>query len=328
MRRFVALSAATCCLTVFLWLIDASPADAGAVAGDIGSTMSVGVSSPGSTGVSAANGNGASQGGSGSGGTSSSQSSSGGSGNSSSGGSGGSSSASACTYQMAPSSDQTVAGPAGSTSPGNWYLVECKGGNYAQAHRDGVVWVPTAAAAAPAPGAAAPANPAVDPAVLAQQAENSMQLPSLKIQTNPSTQAIVNLPTWLWLDQGTWNQVSVSASLGTVTATATATPEQVEWTMGDGGSVVCNGPGTAYQPSAPAASQSTNCSYTYSRSSAGEPSPNGDPNDAGFPVTATITWGVSWTAQGVAAGGTLHPLTTSSSTSLPVQQIESVSTNG
>ena len=68
--------------------------------------------------------------------------------------------------------------------------------------------------------------------VLAQQAENSMRLPSPQIETNPSTQAIVNLPTWLWLDQGTWNPESVSASVGTVTATATATPEQVQWTMG------------------------------------------------------------------------------------------------
>jgi hypothetical protein len=152
-----------------------------------------------------------------------------------------------------------------------------------------------------------------------------MRLPSPQIETNPSTQAVVNLPTWLWLDQGAWNPESVSASVGTVTATATATPEQVQWTMGDGGSVVCNGPGTPYQPSVPAESQATNCSYTYSRSSAGEPSPNGDPNDAGFPVTATVTWGVTWTAQGAPGGGALNALSTSSSTSLPVEQIQSVS---
>ncbi len=98
--------------------------------------------------------------------------------------------------------------------------------------------------------------------------------------------------------------------------------------MGDGGSVTCNGPGPAYQPSVPAESQTTNCSYTYRKSSAGEPTVNGDPNNAGFPVTATITWGVSWTAQGIPASGTLAPLTTSSSTSLPVEQIQSVSTSG
>jgi hypothetical protein len=223
-----------------------------------------------------------------------------------------------CTYKIAPSSDQTAVGPPGTSSPGKWYLVECPG--TAELYRDGLTWVPTPAA----PGAA-PVNPAVDPAVLAQQAENSMRLPSPQIETNPTSQAVVNLPTWLWIDQGMWNPESVSAAAGTVTATATATPEQVQWTMGDGGSVVCDGPGTAYQPSVPAESQTTNCSYTYSRSSAGEPSSTGDPNDAGFPVTATITWGVTWTAQGVLAGGVLNPLSTSSSTSLPVEQIQSVS---
>jgi hypothetical protein len=212
-------------------------------------------------------------------------------------------------------------GPPGSSSSGKWYLVECQG--TADLYRDGLTWIPTAAA----PGAAPP-GPAVDPAVLAQQAENSMRLPSPQIETNPNTQAIVNLPTWLWLDQGTWSPESVSASVGTVTATATATPEQVQWTMGDGGSVVCNGPGTPYQPSVPAESQATNCSYTYSRSSAGEPSATGDPNDAGFAVTATITWGVTWSAQGEPAGGVLNPLTTSSSRSLPVEQIQSVSADG
>jgi hypothetical protein len=186
-----------------------------------------------------------------------------------------------------------------------------------------VIWVPTAAA--PAAPAGALANPAIDPALVAQQAENSLRLPSPQIETNPSTTAIVNLPTWLWVGKGTWGQESVSATVGTVTATATATPQQVVWTTGDGGSVTCEGPGTAYQPSVPAQSQTTNCSYTYRRSSAGEPVANGDPNSAGFPVTATITWGVSWTAQGEAAGGTLAPLTTTSSTSLPVEQIQSVS---
>jgi hypothetical protein len=207
-------------------------------------------------------------------------------------------------------------GPPGTSSPGQWYLVECQGAK--ELNRDGVIWVPTPTAGPP--GAAPPA-PAVDPAVLAQQAENSMRLPSPQIETNPSGQAVVNLPTWLWLGQGTSNPESVSASVGTVTATATATPEQVQWTMGDGGSVVCAGPGSAYQPSVPAASQTTDCSYTYRRSSAGEP------NSAAFPVTATVTWGVTWTAQGAPGGGVLSPLTTSSSTSLPVEQIQSVSSD-
>ena len=287
--------------------------------GDGGSTISVGVSSSGSGGAPAGGDGGSPQAGIAPSESSSSHNATGNTGGSSSTSSPGA--APPCTYTVAPSSDQTAMGPPGTSSPGKWYLVECQ--DAAELYRDGLAWVPTATAAPPG---AAPPSPAVDPAVLAQQAENSMRLPSPQIETNPSTQAIVNLPTWLWLDQGTWNPESVSASVGTVTATATATPEQVQWTMGDGGSVVCTGPGTPYQPSIPAASQTTDCSYTYSRSSAGEPSATGNPNDAGFPVTATITWGVTWAAQGAPGGGVLSPLTTFSSTSLPVEQIQSVST--
>lgn len=315
MRRFVALSIAICCATALCWSFDASSAYAGAVAGDIGSTISVGVSSPGSGGALEGNNGGSSESGTAGNGH---NAASGGSGNGGSTGSTGSTAAPVCAYKTAPAGDQTSMGPPGSSSSGQWYLVECIGD--AEVHRDGLVWIPTAAA----PGAA-PAIPVVDPALVAQEAENSMRLPSPQIETNPSNQAVVNLPTWLWLDQGNWNRESVSASVGTVTATATATPEQVQWTMGDGGSLVCDGPGTAYQPSVPAGSQTTSCSYTYSRSSAGEPSATGDPNGGRFPVTATITWGVTWTAQGVAAGGVLNPLTTSSSTSLSVEQIQSVS---
>jgi hypothetical protein len=285
-------------------------ADIGSLDG--GSTVSISVSSPGSTGGSGIAESGA---GGGSRGNGSVQQVNG-SGNTGDGGS--STSPPPCVYKLAPSSDQTAMGPPGTSSPGKWYLVECLGA--AELNRDGLAWVPSAAT----PPAGVPLNPAVDPALVAQQAENSMRLPSPQIETNPTTRAVVNLPTWLWLDQGTWNPDSVTASVGTVTATATATPEQVQWTMGDGGSVVCHGPGTPYQPSVPAESQATNCSYTYGRSSAGEPSPTGDPNDAGFPVTATITWGVTWTAQGEPAGGVLNPLTTTSLTSLPVEQIQSV----
>ena len=311
MYRFIIPVVAACFVVGTYSVVDAPIAYAGAVAGDIGSTISVGVSTSGSGTGLASSDAGSPQAGVA---ASRNDSSRDGSGNTSSS----SSSAPPCTYKIAPSSDQTAMGPPGTSSSGKWYLVECRGA--AELYRDGLTWIP---AAAP-PGGALP-GPAVDPAVLAQQAENSMRLPSPQIETNPSTQAIVNLPTWLWLDQGTWNPESVSASVGTVTATATATPEQVQWTMGDGGSVVCDGPGTPYQPSVPAESQATNCSYTYSRSSAGEPSATGDPNDAGFPVTATITWGVTWTAQGEPAGGVLKPLTTSSSRSLPVEQIQSVS---
>ena len=87
--------------------------------------------------------------------------------------------------------------------------------------------------------------------------------------------------------------------------------------------LTCNGPGTVYNPAVPADAQSTSCSHTYTTTSAGQPSPDGNPNDGAFPVTATVTWTVVWSGPG-GSGGTLPSLTTHGATSLKVAQIESV----
>jgi hypothetical protein len=102
----------------------------------------------------------------------------------------------------------------------------------------------------------------------------------------------------------------------------------VAWTTGDGHDVTCAGPGVAYQPSVPFDAQSTDCSYTYTSSSIGQPSADGDLNDGAYPLTATITWAVSWTATGTPGGGQLAPLFTTSSVSVRVEQVESVATAG
>src|SRR5664280_1056455 len=70
--------------------------------------------------------------------------------------------------------------------------------------------------------------------------------------------------------------------------------------MGDGGQVTCSGPGTPYNLGQPSSGQSTQCEYSYLRSSAGQPSSDGNPDDGAFAVSATVSWAVSWTAQGAA----------------------------
>ena len=77
------------------------------------------------------------------------------------------------------------------------------------------------------------------------------------------------------------------------------------------------------RPCAPRHRQSTTCSHTYATTSAGQPSPDGNPNDAAFPITATITWTVAWAGPDGSAGA-LPSLTTQGATSLEVAQIESV----
>jgi hypothetical protein len=109
-----------------------------------------------------------------------------------------------------------------------------------------------------------------------------------------------------------------------VSAQAVAVPEMVTWSMGDGGVVSCAGPGQLYDPNLLASQQSSSCTYTYKRSSDGQASSDGNPNDRAFSVTATVSWKVTWTAIGEPGGGDLPDLHTSSQAVVRVEQVESV----
>ncbi len=122
--------------------------------------------------------------------------------------------------------------------------------------------------------------------------------------------------------------MSVTASVGTVSATAVATPEAVLWQMGDGGEVVCDGPGQPFTASLPAPVQHSDCAYTYRHTSLGQVSPDGDPNDAAFPVRAMVTWAVSWSAEGALGQGTLPSLVTEGAAAVRVVQVQSINSTG
>src|SRR3546814_11679817 len=77
--------------------------------------------------------------------------------------------------------------------------------------------------------------------------------------------------------------------------------------------VVCQGPGTPYDASRPASEQTTDCSYTYGRSSASEP-------DGAYLVTATVRWNVTWTIVGAPGGGDLGASPRSESAPIPVAE--------
>jgi hypothetical protein len=222
-----------------------------------------------------------------------------------------------CTYTSLVLNDEGGFAPGGPT-PGGWYSVTCSDLATGNSVTE-TIWIANQTTTSPAPAA--------DPYAVALEAENSIELPKPDIHVNPPRTAVVNLPTWLWTDASNWHAYSVSASIGSVSATAVATPVSIRWSMGDGGTVTCTGPGTSFDPQVSAKAQVTDCSYDYSVSSAGQPSPDEDPNDGSFVVTATVTWSVSWSSAGAAAGGTLPTLFTSTSTHLRVEQVESLITN-
>ncbi|WP_225638387.1 ATP/GTP-binding protein [Streptomyces solaniscabiei] len=198
----------------------------------------------------------------------------------------GGSSAPKCTYTLLvpqpPDSNLAMQEGKKRGGKGAVYQVNCP-----ENGRVGVVWVPD--------GEQAPAQPAVDPEVLAQRAVDSMKLTGPDIASpRPDGRYTVGVPMWLWVRQGgtTYGPATATASAGAVTVTATAKVTSIRWTMGDGATVTCAGPGTPYRGSEGMA-DSPDCGHRYTRTSSGQPGER-------FPLTATSTWTVDWE---VAGGG-------------------------
>ncbi len=229
-------------------------------------------------------------------------------------GGGGSGEGPRCTYERLPD-DERILEPDGTerTAPGEgaWYIERCFN-TAGQEISWNVVFIPVGEA----PGAQ------VDPLVLAQRALRQLPLsrPAVATSPPPGRDQLVNLATWLWVDDG-WEPLSATASVPGVSVTVTAAPQSVSWDMGTGDVVVCEGPGTAYDPSRREEEQATDCSYTYRRSSAGQPGER-------YPVTATQTWSVSWSASGMAGGGDLGTASRSTDFSLRVAEGQALVTDG
>jgi hypothetical protein len=220
------------------------------------------------------------------------------------GGGGGGGSSSGCTYTSVDQNMSDIAddlashgwgNPRGS-GPGAWYRKVCPDGSGT------VVWIP---------------DGGVDPAVLAQQAFDQTNIPLPGAQLNPpsSSHQVVNLESWMWVDN--WQTVSASATAGTITATVTAVPVRVVWSMGNGDQVTCNSAGTAYDPSVAPEAQHTDCSYTYRHSSASA-------QDGTFTVRATEEWHVTWSASGIVAGGDFGLINRNTDIAVRVAEIQAV----
>ncbi len=225
-------------------------------------------------------------------------------------GGGGGSGHSNCVYealdaagiQAAEGLAQGEYGPQPGTGPGTWYRKICYDASGQSTAT--IVWLPA---------------PAVDPAVLAQQASDRTLIPVPEVHLNPpeSGEQVVNLTSWMWIDHSIWQPVSATASAGGVTVTATAEPESVSWAMGNADTVNCAGPGTEYDPNRPSSEQHSDCTYVYRHSSASAPG-------GAFTASATITWHVTWTAAGIAGGGDLGTATRTTAFAVRVAEIEAV----
>lgn len=193
---------------------------------------------------------------------------------------------------------------------GAWYVWRCTGSGFTDALYRAPVWI----ADGDAPGA--PGGPS--PAELARQARDRLRLPAPSISTSPVGDQLVNVPTWLWLSGG-FDPVSATAAVPGVSVTAVATPTAVVWGMGDGATVTCSEPGTPFVAGGDPSEASPDCGHTYRSSSAGQAS-------AGFPVTVTMRWTVTWSGAG--DGGTFPDLESTITTIFRVAEVQVLNDGG
>lgn len=130
----------------------------------------------------------------------------------------------------------------------------------------------------------------IDPVTLAYRAVALMQLAPPVVKSAPAVGQVglVNMPVWLWVEKtpNTWGPIERSASVPGLSVTATAQVKAVNWTLGDGSTVRCEGAGTPYDKSM-GVKDSPDCGHRYKKTSTELPK-------CRYPVTATAQWDITW----------------------------------
>ncbi|MFJ5034523.1 hypothetical protein ACIQB5_42215 [Streptomyces sp. NPDC088560] len=164
-----------------------------------------------------------------------------------------------------------------------------------------------------------PGGPQVSVQAVAQQAVKRLSLPKPVIHTSPGEDyvQVVHVPTWMWVERSTWEPVSASAAVEGVSVKATARPRTVVWSMGEGGQVVCRGPGTPYSDAYSPKASSPDCGYTYQRASLSAPG-------RAYRVSVQVTWDVEW--QGGGKSGVVPGLVMAAQRRLVVDEVQTVVT--
>ncbi|HUB73493.1 MAG TPA: hypothetical protein VL979_05610 [Solirubrobacteraceae bacterium] len=175
-----------------------------------------------------------------------------------------------------------------------------------------------------APAAQEEAAPPVNPAALAAAAASRIPLDAGHIESSPSAQVdgLTGANSWFWLSPAPPSTRTVSVSERGEHVTVTATASVVRWTFGDGSSLT-GGAGVPYQPGSVPSDAILHDYQTRCL-----PGDQGhDPNVLascgadGYTVTATLEWGVSFTAHGpVTRAGSLPTRSTAASLTYPVSE--------
>jgi hypothetical protein len=147
----------------------------------------------------------------------------------------------------------------------------------------------------------------IDDAV--DRARRAVPAPTLDLNPPPEAGGIVNLGLWLALVGQP--PVTVRAEAGSLWAEATVTLASTSWDMGNGDTVVCDGPGTPIVDTDTL--EQGPCGYTYRQSS---------PDDAPFVMTVTATWSVTYRSS--AGSGSVGSVDRTASVDYDVDEIQTI----
>lgn len=106
----------------------------------------------------------------------------------------------------------------------------------------------------------------------------------------PTGDIVVGVPVHLWLDDPQWETQTKQMWIDGTRVDLQAVPRTIEWDMGDGTVITCDGPGTPFDPSRAASDQRPVCGYTYQSTSLH------GARDQRFRVIARSVWHLQWWA--------------------------------
>ncbi|MFI1357271.1 hypothetical protein ACH4TV_27350 [Streptomyces sp. NPDC020898] len=162
------------------------------------------------------------------------------------------------------------------------------------------------------------------PRILAEYAYDKVEVPSTEIEMKPEGTSTVNLPAWVWLDKGTFQEIKVRAELPNtgLWAETTARPVALHLAPGTDDAVTfpasgdCrinadNSIGTPY--AAGKAAETPPCGFAYLRATGGTP----------YQLKTSITWEVTWQGSD-GSRGDLPNGTFETTQDINVQEIQSV----
>ena len=179
-----------------------------------------------------------------------------------------------------------------------------------EANPDQNIWVPA--------GQQAP-RPYISGARLAKIAWEAVTIPAPTVETNPKVgdrgATLVGMDTWVWATGNTPTSVTATATTGSTTATITAGSSGLQLSAPDG-KATCTGFGIPWHSGMPEGSSP--CTISFNRSSAHL--------GGTTPLTIQVAYSASYTATD-GNSGTLPAITTTSTTNLPVAEVQTLTTN-